>query len=488
MSISVEMVLIQLFGTIQLMAQAPKRLKNSAIVVRLDPGLAQRRFFSGAAGARRFAHNWAVARIGENAQQWRAERDAGVDPKSRIRPATLVALGNLWRAERADTAAWYAQYPSELYNFAFRDAVAAHRNFLSGRARFPKFKSKHRTPPAFSVCFTVRLEPGVLALSRVGAVRISAPDTHQADLRRRVRRGRSRITSARIYFRHNHWWAALAVETEAGTSHPRTPPVGPAVGVDLGLRTQAVVAGSDGEPRRVVTGEKHYRQGLAKTQRLSRVVSRRQRGSGRYHRALRHLRSHQGSTARRRAADMHSVTKELASTYPVICVEDLAVGAIVRSPRLGAATLDQALGELRRQLTYKAEHYGSRLIVADRFYPSSKTCAHCRAVKAKLPLSVRTYSCEHCGSVLDRDANAAANLALWGEAVLVTEAMARLCGHGTCSGDPDRPGPSATRPRVKGSKVNTSHACGEGSAGQMDCPPGETALCEAGSGLQLVCT
>jgi putative transposase len=192
--------------------------------------------------------------------------------------------------------------------------------------------------------------------------------------------------------------------------------------------------------------------------------------------------------ARRRSADMHKLTKELASAYLAVCVEDLCVRGIAMSPRLGTATLDQALGELRRQLTYKAERYGSSVIVADRFYPSTKTCARCRAVKAKLPLSVRTYRCEHCGSVLDRDVNAAANLALWGEAVLVTEAMAALCGHDIRSGDPDRPGPSATRPRVKGSKAATSHARGEESAGQVDCPPGEPDLCEAGSSRQLVCT
>jgi putative transposase len=185
---------------------------------------------------------------------------------------------------------------------------------------------------------------------------------------------------------------------------------------------------------------------------------------------------------------MHRLTKDLVAAFPVICVEDLGVKSIAMSPRLGMATLDQALGEFRRQLTYKAERYGSRVVVADRFYPSTKTCTLCRAVKAKLPLSVRTYSCEHCGSVLDRDVNAAANLALWGEAVLVTEAMAQLCGHDIHSGDPDRPGPSVTRPRIKGSKVNASHACGEGSAGPPDRPVGETALAEAGSSRQLVCT
>jgi putative transposase len=470
------------------MEQAGTTVKNTAVVIRLDPGLSQRKFLAGAAGARRFAHNWAVAKIAENTEMWRAERDAGVDPKSRVKPPTMIELGELWRAERAEVAPWYAQYPSELYNFAFRDVVVAHRNFLAGRARFPKFKKKSTTPPAFTVCFTVRLESGVLTLSRVGALKISAPDSHQADLRRRIRRGRSRITSARVYFRHGHWWAALAVESEVRTARRPGFPVGPIIGVDLGLKSQAVVATTDQSTVQIVPGQRHYRSNLAKTRRLSRVVSRRTRGSSGYHRARRRLRSHQASIARRRSDDLHQLTKMLVSTYPVVCIEDLSVRGISMAPRLGMATLDQSLGELRRQLTYKGEKYGSRVIVADRFYPSTKTCARCRAVKAKLPLSVRTYSCEHCGSVRDRDVNAAANLALWGEAVVATEAMATLCGHDTQGGAPDRPGPSVTRPRVRGSKAKRSHASGETGAGRLDRPAGETGLDEARSSQQLVCS
>ena len=226
------------------MDQVPTALKHSALVVRLNPGLAQRRFMVGAAGARRFSHNWALAKIKANTETWQTELEVGVDPKARIKPLSLVDLGKLWSKEREAVAPWYAQYPSETYNFAFRDAVVAHRNFLAGRARFPRFKKKEKTPPAFTVCFTIHLEPGSLKLSRVGMIPISAGDSHQADLRRRIRRGRSRITSARRYLHNNHWWAALAVESEVRAQQRPMAPVGPVVGVDLGLKIQAVVATS----------------------------------------------------------------------------------------------------------------------------------------------------------------------------------------------------------------------------------------------------
>ena len=82
------------------MGPAGTTLKNTAVVVRLDPGLSQRKFLAGAAGARRFAHNWAVAQITENTEMWRAQRDAGMDSKSRVMPLTMIDLGKLWRAER----------------------------------------------------------------------------------------------------------------------------------------------------------------------------------------------------------------------------------------------------------------------------------------------------------------------------------------------------------------------------------------------------
>ena len=138
----------------------------------------------------------------------------------------------------------------------------------------------------------------------------------------------------------------------------------------------------------------------------------------------------------------------------MICIEDLNVKSILHEPsRSDAATLDQSLGELRRQLTYKSaalripRHRGRSFL---RINQDLRTLS---VSKAKLPLNVRTYRCELLSSGHPPDVNAAANLALWGEAVLVTEAMAATLQHDIQSGDPDRQGPSVTRPRVKGSKV-----------------------------------
>jgi len=124
----------------------------------------------------------------------------------------------------------------------------------------------------------------------------------------------------------------------------------------------------------------------------------------------------------RRAAALHAFTARLARTHGVVVVEDLAVPNMLRNRHLAAAIADQGWAELRRRLGYKTARHGSQLVTADRFYPSTKTCSSCGTVKAKLTLAMRTFTCDSCGLVLDRDVNAAANLAAWGERHLAVPA------------------------------------------------------------------
>jgi putative transposase len=107
---------------------------------------------------------------------------------------------------------------------------------------------------------------------------------------------------------------------------------------------------------------------------------------------------------------LHKATTALAKAKSVIVVEDLHVAGMVRNRHLARAIADQGWAEFHRQLAYKTRWYGSRLLVAPRFYPSSKTCSGCGLVKADLPLGVRMFACPTCGLVLDRDVNAARNL------------------------------------------------------------------------------
>jgi putative transposase len=113
---------------------------------------------------------------------------------------------------------------------------------------------------------------------------------------------------------------------------------------------------------------------------------------------------------------LHKLSTRLTSEFDTIVVEDLHVAGTVRNRSLARAVSGVGIGELRRQIDYKTRWYGRSLVVADRWYPSSKTCSACGVMKAKLRLSERTYTCDQCGLVLDRDLNAARNLAALFEA------------------------------------------------------------------------
>ncbi|MEV0612459.1 RNA-guided endonuclease TnpB family protein [Nonomuraea sp. NPDC050404] len=194
---------------------------------------------------------------------------------------------------------------------------------------------------------------------------------------------------------------------------PRRPDA--VVGVDLGVRTLA--AFSDDRPP--AANPKHLAGASKRLRRAARAVSRKagpdrqtgQQPSRRWQRAnAARNRAHHRVAALRRDA-LHQLTTGLAREYGAIVVEDLNVAGMIRNRRLAKAISDAGFGEIRRQLTYKTVWNGGRLIVADRWYPSSKTCSACGTVKAKLPLSARTFTCPACGLAIDRDRNAARNLA-----------------------------------------------------------------------------
>jgi putative transposase len=184
---------------------------------------------------------------------------------------------------------------------------------------------------------------------------------------------------------------------------------GAAIGIDLGVR--ALITGAD-DAGRVITvpGPRPLAAGLRRLRRASRAHARTRPGSaGRRKAAARLARLH-ARIASIRADALHKATTMLTARYETVVAEDLNVAGMTRNRRLARAISDQGFGTARRMLSYKTGWAGGTLITADRWFASSKTCSGCGTVKAKLGLSERTYRCEHCGLVLDRDVNAARNL------------------------------------------------------------------------------
>lgn len=415
--------------------------------------------------------------------QRKAEESYGI-PEHELTPWrswSLPALRKVFNeVKRTDPrfAGWWEENSKEAYNTGLANASAAFDNYAkskSGRRKgarigVPRFKRKRK---AHLTCrFTtgsIRLEPDGrhITLPRIGTVRLHE---NRADLRALIDAGALRILSATVRLDRGRWFVAFQVEEKLPLVKVARPDA--AVGVDLGIKTLAVLAGSDG----TVTEEpnpRHLDRALKHLRRTSRVVSRRrgpdrrteQKPSKRWEKANRVRNKVHHRVANLREDVLHKLTTMLTREYGTIVVEDLNVAGMGRNRQLSRRVADAAFGEIRRQLTYKTRRNGTRLIVADRWFPSSKTCSRCGAVKAKLPLSVRVFECEACGLVLDRDENAGHNLV----ALATTYTIRTIRSTGTgVAGDLDPTSMVGPKPRGADRKTRTTrprHLAGTGRAG-----------------------
>ncbi|HYY81235.1 MAG TPA: RNA-guided endonuclease TnpB family protein [Actinomycetes bacterium] len=392
----------------------PVMLAHQAFRYELAPTAAQRAALANHAGAARWAWNWGLS-VRQKAWQRRKQTLTAID---------LHRLLN--RLKRTPRYAWLYEVSKCAPQEALRDLDRAWANYFRGRkARrrvgLPRVKKRGRCPDRFRLTGAIRVEPGVVVLPRIGRVQ-----TKEA-----TGKFRGRILSATCRREADRWCVALTVEV----IRPNPEPVaGPVVGVDLGIAT--FVVASDGS---AIEGPRALEKGLRKLRRRSRAVSRKQRGSRNRAKAVLALARQHRHVRNQRLDALHKATTALAKAKSVIVVEDLHVAGLVRNRRLARRILDQGWGEFHRQLAYKSQWYGSRLLVAPRFYPSSKRCSGCGRVNDVLPLGARVFCCQACGLVLDRDLNAARNLAQLGEAGWVA-----------------------------GSSPETENACGGGGAGQAD--------------------
>ncbi len=420
------------------------RTRTGSVRVRLDVNDASGQQLLSAAGARRFAFNWALGRIVANHAQWKAEASYDIPKNERIRPFSFFDLVKQWDATKRDIAPWFAEHSTWTFRYAIRAAARAHADFLAGKTKFPRFKARHRDKSRFTVTDGLKLEAGRVRVAKYGWFRISAPCAAQAKLRRLLFRGRARLMNVTIS-KHSdgNWYATVCFEQELRARVDEyARPARQAVGVDVGLKTAAVVATSSGEVVTELEASRALRDSLRKVKHLQRAHARAQKGSANRRKAQARLSKAHAQVGARRADALHVFTSRLARDHGVVVVEDLAVANMLRNHHLAAAISDQGWGELRRQLEYKTERHGGTLVAADRFFPSTKTCSSCGTVKAKLSLAVRTYTCDVCDLVIDRDVNAAVNLAAWGELQLAAV---------TQVGDRHPGGPSADTRR---------HACG----------------------------
>ena len=242
-----------------------------------------------------------------------------------------------------------------------------------------------------------------------GAGRVRTAENLRA-VCRHIRRGTGRLLSATVREKGGWWTVSLRLEII-----PPRPPKARAgtVGVDAGIgQDLLVIMSSDGTVVRRVANPKALRSSIADVRRTTKALARKQPGSRRWRRAKQKVARVHMRAAAVRADTIHQATSELAKTHGQIVIEDLYLRGFARGMRKHRrAWAEAAFGEFRRQLTYKCGWYGSELWIADRFYPSSKTCSGCGQINAELTLSDRRWTCQACGTRHDRDENAGINLA-----------------------------------------------------------------------------
>ena len=357
---------------------------NQAFRYELDPTVRQQNLLAKAAGTARYAFNWGLNLC---------KRLLGAG-----KPVPHAAeLHRMWNAEKPQRS-WVYGVSKCCGQEALRDLDRAFGNFWRGRQEgrrvgFPRLRRKHGRRDSFRLTGSIHVHPRSVSLPRIGCVRTKEPTS----------KFRGRILSATVSREADRWYVSLAVE--AGRDDP-VPVDGPVVGIDLGLNCFAVL--SDGTS---IESPKPLAKALRRLQHRQRLHSRKQRGSRNRRKSAAGLARLHRRIRCRRADFLHKTTTDLAKTKSVIVVEDLSVRGMIRNRHLSRSIADAGWSEFRRMLEYKAEWYGSLLVVAPRFYPSTKTCSVCGHVKTKMPLGERVFQCEACGAEIGRDLNAARNLA-----------------------------------------------------------------------------
>lgn len=382
------------------------------------------------AGCARFAYNFGLARSQE------AYRTTGKHPSAMELHKELNALKPTeypWMYEVSKCA------PQE----ALRDLDKAYKHFyrklklkaqgkFRGKVGVPKFKKRSKAIGSFRLTGSIKVFPDGVQLPRIGRAHLHEQGYIPTD---------AKILSTTVSEQAGRWYVSVQVEEECALPEQKTTS---AIGVDLGIKTLATL--SDGTTFENPRALKHA---LKKLKRLERAKSRRKKGSKNRAKVRKAIAKTHARIAHIRKDTAHKLTSYLVKNHALIAIEDLHVTGMLKNHCLAQAVADSNFGEIRRQLEYKAAWHGTHIVTIDRFYPSSKTCSACGYVKAELSLSERTFVCEECGNVLDRDLNAAINIR-----------------------------------HVAVSSIDTQNACGESSSGYL-ATGSETALVEAGTNQQV---
>lgn len=338
-------------------------------------------------GCARWAYNWALAKKKES-----------FDKKEKI-PNAIELHRELNKLKQTDFPWFYASSKSSPQN-ALRDCDKAFQNFFTrckkkvkGKKGFPKFKSKKNEKQSFRLDGAISVESDYIKLPRIGKLRLAEKDYIPTDCK---------ILSATVSKRAGKWFVSVQVETPDKEHYDAKNEV---VGIDLGIKTLATC--SDGS---TYENPKALKKNLKRLKRKQKQLSRKKKGSKNYGKSKQKLAKLHYRISNIRKDCLHKVTSEIIQKANVIVLEDLKVSNMMKNRCLAQDISDVGLHEFRRQITYKAEWSGRKVIFADTFFASSKTCSCCGWKNLDLKLTDRIFECKVCDMKIDRDLNASLNL------------------------------------------------------------------------------
>ncbi|MDH9219127.1 RNA-guided endonuclease TnpB family protein [Moraxella lacunata] len=380
-------------------------------IIRLDPTNKQATHFSKACGVARLAYNWALGQWKKQYEQDKNYRDdcqaKGITiDENRLNKPSQGKLRRQLNAIKREKYPFMLEVTKCSPQLAIMQLGDAFKRFFKGESGYPTFRKK-----GVNDRFSLSNDQFKLKLKKDKPF-IQIPNLGLVKMRENLRFD-GKILCAKVFTKGGQWFVSIAVELDNNTQVRqlktnqtlKTLKTGNAVGIDLGITDLATL--STGEK---IQAPKPLKNKLKKLQRLSKQLSRKQKGSNNREKAKTKLSRLHYQISCIRKDFLHKLTTNLVKKFDVICIENLNTKGMVKNRQLSRAINDLGFYELKRQLIYKANQWGKSIKELDRFYPSSKTCSCCGVKLDELPLSVRNWTCPNCNTNHDRDINASINI------------------------------------------------------------------------------
>lgn len=388
-----------------------------SIKVRLNPNNKQLNRLFQYAGCARFAYNWAIAREQEN---YRQGNKFLLDSELRKEFTQL---------KKQSEYQWLNEVSNDVTKQAIKDACNAYKRFFKGQCKHPKFKSKKRSTPSFYQD-NIKIQFTSTHVKVEGFPMSKKQNKQKLNWIRLCEKGRiptdCKYMNPRFTYDGLYWYVSVGIEVDDNVVLPSND----GIGIDLGIKDLAIC--SDKNTYKNINKAQKIKKLEKRKRRLQRSISRRyeknKKGASycKTNNIIKREKELLKVTKRLtniRHNYLHQTTSEIVKRKPsFICMEDLNVSEMMKNKRLSKAVQQQGFYEFRRQIEYKSEWNNISVIIADRFFPSSKLCSCCGNIKKDLKLSDRIYKCE-CGNIIDRDYQASLNLKMYGENVLKQQSV-----------------------------------------------------------------